>query len=124
MDIVLSYLQDYWGLLLIIVAFCIYLVSIGRAEAKKVILSLMLRVEKDAEALLLKTGEEKLGFVVDRGYQLLPPVIRAFITFTMFQDLANKLYAEAKRYLLSLGTEDELKPKAQELQERKETDPG
>lgn len=124
MDMLFGYLQDYWGLLLFVVAFCIYLVNIGRAEAKKVILSLMLRVEKDAEALLLKTGEEKLGFVVERGYQLLPPMIRAFITFTMFQDLANKLYVEAKNYLLSLDNEENQKPKAQELQERKETDPG
>lgn len=84
----------------------------------------MLRAEKDAEALLLKTGEEKLGFVVERWYQLLPALVRAFITFSDFNKLANKLYAVAKNYLLSLDNEENQKPKAQELQERKKSDPG
>lgn len=122
MNTVLSYLKDYWGLLLIVVAFCIYLVSVGRAQAKQILLSLMLRAEKEVEGYLFQTGDEKFSFVVTKGYELLPRYVRLIITYKMFEDMAQALYAKAKEYLYSL--DEGLKPKSEELQESKVTDPG
>ncbi len=102
METALGYVQDFWGLLLVVAAFIIYLVSQGRAKAGKILLSLMLRLEKQAEEYALQTGEEKFRFVVERGYQLLPEYIKMFITYRMFVELANELYEEAKSYLMSL----------------------
>lgn len=102
METVLSYAQEFWGLLLVVVVFIIYLVSQGRAKAGRIVLSLMLRLEKQAEEYALQTGEEKFGFVVEKGYQLLPRYVRLVISYRMFEELAGKLYEEAKSYLLSL----------------------
>lgn len=49
METALGCVQDFWGLLLVVAAFIIYLVSQGRARAGKMLLSLMLRLEKQAE---------------------------------------------------------------------------
>ena len=121
MDVFLSTLQSYWGIILFAICFVIYLITQGRTKAKEIILSLMLRAEKEAETLFLKTGDEKFLFVVDYGYRLLPAYVRTFITYKMFTDLANTLYATAKNYLLGLH-DTETKP--EEIQESKITDPG
>jgi len=120
-DIVLSGLQAYWGLILFVIGFVVFLVSQGKAKATKIILSLMLRAEKEAEGLVLQNGDQKLNFVVDKGYQLLPRTVRLFITYTMFEEMAKLLYASAKEYLLGLSVQ---KPKPEEIQESKITDPG
>ncbi|AFL99779.1 hypothetical protein Desde_1354 [Desulfitobacterium dehalogenans ATCC 51507] len=119
METALGYVQNVWGLLLVVAAFIIYLLSQGRAKAGKILLSLMLRLEKQAEEYALQTGEEKFGFVVERGYQLLPKYVKIVITNKMFVELANKLYEEAKDYFLNL---DE-KPIQARVKDRKETDP-
>lgn len=121
MDVFLSTLQTYWGIILFVLCFVIYLVSQGRTKATQIILSLMLRAEKEAESLLLKNGDQKFMFVVDYGYQLLPAYIRTFITYKMFTEMARTLYDSAKNYLFGLNDQ---KPKQEELQERKVTDPG
>lgn len=125
MDIVLSYLQQYWGLILFVICFIVFLVAQGRTKATKIILSLMLRAEKEAEALFLKNGDEKFMFVVNYGYNLLPKTARLIITYSMFENMANTLYATAKNYLSRLNTtDDNIKPKREEIQEEKVTDPG
>ncbi|SHN88503.1 hypothetical protein [Desulfitobacterium chlororespirans] len=102
METLLGYAQDYWGLLLVVVVFIIYLISQGRAKAGQIVLSLMLRLEKQAEEYAPQTGEEKFGFVVEKGYQLLPRYVRLMISYRMFEELAGRLYEEAKNYLSSL----------------------
>lgn len=114
MDVILSYLQNYWGAILFIMGFVFvtFLVTRGKAEAAQIILSLMLRAEKEAESLVLKNGDEKFSFVVDYGYQLLPRTARLLITYVMFEDMAKLLYASAKNYLSRIDTTDEnQKPK-------------
>jgi len=121
LDVFLTTLQQYWGVILFVLCFVVYLITQGRSKATQIILSLMLRAEKESEALLLKTGDEKFMFVVDFGYQRLPAYVRAFITYTMFKDMANTLYASAKNYLLGLH---DAEPKPPAIQESKITDPG
>lgn len=121
MDVFLSYLQGYWGIILFIIGCVVFLIMQGRTKATEIILSLMLRAEKEAEDLVLQTGDQKFSFVVNKGYQLLPRTVRLFITFTMFEEMAKLLYKSAKEYLLGLNNG---KPKQAELQERKVTDPG
>ncbi len=102
METALNHVQEFWGLLLVAVAFIIYLISQGRAKSGQIVLSLMLRLEKHAEEYALQTGEEKFGFVVEKGYQLLPRYVRLVISYKMFEELADRLYNEAKNYLVSL----------------------
>lgn len=102
METALGYIQNFWGLLLVVAVFIIYLISQGRTKAGKIVLSLMLRLEKQAEEYALQTGEEKFGFVVEKGYQLLPKYVRLVFSYNMFVELAERLYDEAKNYLSSL----------------------
>lgn len=106
----LNMLKDYWGVLILLIGALAFLVTQGRARAGQIILSLMLQAEKNAEEYVLQTGDAKFNFVVQQGYSLLPKVIKAFITFDMFAQMANNLYAGAKQYLSTLKKND--KPEA------------
>src|SRR3972149_7109801 len=94
----ITLLLNYWGLLSVGIGFIIYAIF-QREQAKKIILSLMLRLEKESEALALKTGDDKLEFMLIKGYQLLPMQVRMFVSQTMFNTLAKTLYDKAKEYL-------------------------
>ncbi|EHQ92077.1 hypothetical protein [Desulfosporosinus youngiae] len=125
MDIVLSGLQAYWGLILLVSGFVVFLVSQGKAKATKIILSLMLQVEKQAEALVLEVGDQKFSFVVSKGYELLPRAVRMVMTYSMFENMARTLYASAKNYLTELNSTDvHQKPKQEAVQEVKGIDHG
>ncbi|WP_088186028.1 hypothetical protein [Desulfosporosinus sp. FKA] len=98
MDVVISLLQQYWGIGAVVVGFGVY-AFFNLQSAKKIILSVMLQLEKNAEALVLSTGEQKFDYLVTRGYQILPQSARVFITPAMFSSLAQTLYDRAKKYL-------------------------
>lgn len=98
MDILMNVLQNYWGVLVVVLGFGVYAIF-QRQNAKRIILGLMLQIEKEAESLALSTGDAKFQFVVDKGYQLLPQGARIFITPTMFESLCQSLYDQAKKYL-------------------------
>lgn len=120
MDIVLSGLQAYWGLIIFVIGFVVFLVSQGKAKATKIILSLMLQAEKQAEALVLEVGDQKFSFVVSKGYELLPRAVRMVMTYSMFENMARTLYASAKNYLTELNfTDDHQKPKEEAIQEER-----
>jgi len=101
---VISILHQYWGIIAVILGFGVYAIF-QRQTTKKIILSLMLQLEKEAETLALATGDAKFQFLVDKGYQLLPQGARVFITPAMFTSLAQNLYDKAKSYLSLPKTE-------------------
>ena len=91
--------QNYWGFISVVLGFGGYAIF-QRENAKKIILSLMLRLEKEAETLALNTGDEKLEFMTEKGYQLLPSSVRLFIPQATFNNLVKSLYNKAKGYLI------------------------
>jgi|GEM_PF-2553599 len=95
----IALLIPYWGLITVVLGFVVYGLF-QRENAKKIILSLMLRLEKEAESLALETGDAKLQFMLDKGYQLLPAGVRMFISESTFDELATSLYNKAKSYLI------------------------
>lgn len=97
-QIALNLLQSYWGIISTILGFVVY-TYFNVQDAKKTILSIMLQLEKQAEALALSTGEQKFDYLVTKGYQIIPQSARVFITPNMFRSLAQALYDEAKKYL-------------------------
>jgi len=96
---IINLLLPYWGIIGVVLGFGGYFLF-QRDGAKKIILSLMLRLEKEAESLCLTNGTDKFQFLVDRGYQLLPVPARLLITQKMFESLAQSLYNTAKNYLI------------------------
>jgi len=96
---IINLLLPYWGIIAVALGFGGY-VLFQRDGAKKIILSLIIRIEKEAETLALNTGADKFQFLVDRGYQLLPTPARLLITQKMFESLAQSLYNSAKNYLV------------------------
>lgn len=99
MAVFLFFLQNYWGFCLWAIGLVIILATRGKAEAAQIILSLMLRVEKEAESLLLQNGDEKFTYVVEYGYRILPKSARLLISYEMFENMANRIYVRAKSYL-------------------------
>lgn len=99
LSLLLSFLLAYWGVAAVLIFFVVYAIY-NWQNAKKIILGLMLQLEKEAETLALSTGDAKFQFVVDKGYQLLPQGARVFITPAMFESLAQDLYDSAKKYLV------------------------
>lgn len=98
-ELVISLLQEYWGIISTVLGFIVYALF-QRENAKKIILSIMLRLEKEAEALALQTGDDKLEFMLEKGYLLLPLNVRLFVPQATFNELAKSLYLKAKSYLI------------------------
>ena len=96
---IINLLLPYWGIIAVVFGFGGYALF-QHDSAKKIILSLIIRIEKEAESLALNTGADKFQFLVERGYQLLPTPARLFITLPMFESLAQSLYNTAKLYLV------------------------
>jgi len=96
---IINLLLPYWGIIAVALVFGGY-VLFQRDNAKKIILSLIIRIEEEAESLALNSGADKFQFLVDRGYQLLPTAARLLITQKMFDSLAQSLYDTAKNYLI------------------------
>jgi hypothetical protein len=69
-------------------------VAIG--YAKKKASTLIFAAEKYSGDLLLKVGTEKMDFVVNEGYRLLPAAVRMFISMDTFRAEAQKLFDLAK----------------------------
>ena len=111
MDIqnLINIFQEYWGIISTILGFIGYAL-VQRENAKKIILSLMLRLEKEAEALALQTGDDKLEFMLEKGYQLLPSNVRLFVPQATFNELAKSLYVKAKSYLIVHQAKEVVKP--------------
>ncbi|ADY57363.1 hypothetical protein Sgly_3095 [Syntrophobotulus glycolicus DSM 8271] len=101
----LPYLKEFVGIVFIVILFIAYTAITGKKQAVQIILSLMLRVEKEAETLALQNGGEKFSFVVEKGYSLLPASVRIFISCRMFEIIAESLYREAKKYLYDIGSD-------------------
>ena len=98
MEQVLSIIQSYWGIIVVILAFGGYAIF-ETGKAKQLLLGLMFTVEKNAESLILKTGADKFDMVVTKGYELLPAQVRLFVSKELFKTLAQKIYDETKEYL-------------------------
>jgi len=84
----------------------LYGISSGKKITTETLLSLMLRVEKDADDLLLENGDDKFHYVVEKGYQLLPRPVRLLINVRTFERIAATLYVQAKRYVLQVEEND------------------
>ena len=98
-QMIINLLLPYWGIITSGIGFVVYALF-QRENAKKIILSIMLRLEKEAESLALQTGDDKLEFMLDKGYQLLPGSVRIFLPQVTFNELAKSLYDKAKGYLI------------------------
>ena len=110
--------QSHWGVIAVVLCFMVYAIF-HLQNAKKIILGLMLQLEKEAETLALSTGDAKFQFVVDKGYQLLPQGARVFITPAMFTSLAQGLYDSAKKYLVDyVPSETTIPVKADETEQQ------
>lgn len=96
---ILNILLPYWGIAIGALGFGVYSIY-NWQTAKKIILSIMLQLEKEAESLCLSTGDAKFQFLLDKGYQMLPYGARMIISPAIFQTIAQNLYDDAKKYLV------------------------
>jgi hypothetical protein len=90
---------QYWGVGVVVIGGGIYFAThkkIAMNFAKSTIKSLMLAAEKGAEQLILENGPAKLEWVVEKGYAMMPPIVKPFISKDLFRVLVQSLFDEAK----------------------------
>jgi len=97
-NLLMSTLTSYWGIIIVLIGYAILFIF-QRKTAEKLLLGLMLQVEKSAEALALQTGDEKFKYVCDKGYELMPSATKLLISKGVFINLAMQAYDKAKSYL-------------------------
>lgn len=99
MSLILFILANYWGIgAVILVGFAYFIThkKVAIAYAKKRIGALMLAAEKGAEQLVLDNGQDKLDWVLDKGYDYMPAAVRLFISKPLFKEIIQELFNEAK----------------------------
>jgi len=97
-NLLMGTLTSYWGIIIVLIGYAILFIF-QRKTAEKLLLGLMLQVEKSAEALTLQTGDEKFKYVCDKGYELMPSATKLLISKGVFINLAMQVYDKAKSYL-------------------------
>ncbi|MCR8641573.1 hypothetical protein NV379_02785 [Paenibacillus sp. N1-5-1-14] len=91
-------IEQYWGLIIAVVGAIVYAATHRQASysyVKKKLYELMLSAEKYAEELVLKTGKDKMDWVITNGYDNLPSYVRLVISKDLFQKLAQELFDKA-----------------------------
>lgn len=97
-NLLMGTLTSYWGIIIVLIGYATLFIF-QRKTAEKLLLGLMLQVEKSAEALALQTGDEKFKYVCDKGYELMPSAAKLLISKGVFINLAMQVYDKAKSYL-------------------------
>jgi len=97
-NLLMGALTSYWGIIIVLIGYAALWIF-QRKMAEKLLLGLMLQVEKSAEALALQTGDEKFKYVCDKGYELMPSATKLLISKGVFINLAMQAYDKAKSYL-------------------------
>ncbi|MCZ8512390.1 hypothetical protein O9H85_08080 [Paenibacillus filicis] len=91
-------INQYWGIVSVFLFGVVYVITHYQASiafAKKKAITLMLAVEKKAEQLALDNGQDKFNWVCDKGYDLLPSVVRLVVSKPLFKTIVQSLFDEA-----------------------------
>lgn len=99
-------------LIIIVVHFNAAKVFVGRKVKKA-----MFGVEKQAEQLLLNTGQEKMQAVEGMVYNKLPGWVRAVVSLNRFRNIAQKFFDEAK-YFVKKNTNIPAQPQSPEVKKQ------
>lgn len=95
-------IANYWGIGVAVVIGGGWAVTHKKAAlafTKSKIKTLMLAAEKGAEDFVLENGPAKLEWVVEKGYVVLPPLVKLFVSKDLFRILVQSLFDEAKEYI-------------------------
>lgn len=89
--------EQFWGLIALLVCVVLYRET-AFSFAKQKAAHLMLIAEKRAEEFLLETGRDKFEWVVEKGYSILPAVVKMFISYKVFRIIVQELFDAAIDY--------------------------
>lgn len=91
----LQLLEPYWGIIALVVMAALYVPTHYKASlsfTRKVALQFIFAAEKRAEELLLSTGQQKLDWVVDKGYDLMPAAVRIVVSKPLFRIIVQQVF--------------------------------
>ena len=89
----------YIILAVIIAAIIAVFVILAVKGRKDIIYKIIFALVNEAEAAFgSKTGKLKFAYVIERVYEILPPIVRLFISYNMLEKLIEKALEEAKEY--------------------------
>lgn len=84
-------IQNYWGIIVIIIAAVIYALYDFEKFKKKVV-ALIFVAEERAREYALKTGEEKFEWVARNGYPYLPKWLKFIISESTFKAIIQYIF--------------------------------
>lgn len=87
----LHFVQEYWGLIAVIVMAIIYAIY-DWERFKKRVTALIFVAEERAEEYALQKGSEKFAWVVEHGYQHLPKWLKFFLSEEAFRALVQGIF--------------------------------
>lgn len=91
LTILLSFIAQWWGLILILFLFGAYAIYDYEA-AKKKIVGLIFIAEERAREKALETGKQKFDWVVFNGYRYLPVWLRLVMSEELFAKLVQSIF--------------------------------
>lgn len=83
--------------IIVVVVFAATMIALTLRGKRTLVYKILYYLVTEAERLYGSgSGALKLAYVVERAYGILPPVIKAFITYERLAEMIEKALAEAK----------------------------
>lgn len=90
--------QQYWPLILIMLAIISIFFFLGWQRTKELLYQLMLQAKRMAKETILKSGQAQEDWVVKNALYYMPIRIKFFISEDMTRKIVRWLYQKAKDY--------------------------
>ena len=94
----LAFLQEWWGLLTVALLGGVSWALLGWSGLKSRLRSLIFMAEGRARDFALKTGKDKMDWVVGNGYSYLPTPLKLFLTEAAFRKVAQYVFNKLVRW--------------------------
>ena len=104
MGVALDFVLSWWGIIGIVILFLVEL-YFEREVAVKRIRDLIFLAEEKGRKGVLKTGEQKFDWVLENGYDLLPPVLHLFLSRVLFAALVQAVFDKIMDWATDNGLE-------------------
>lgn len=99
---IIDFVFSYWGLIGLVALFILEFFR-EREVAKARVKELIFLAEEKAQKKVLKSGQQKFDWVVEQGYQYLPPIVQLFMTKEAYQLLVQSIFDRIKAWAINRG---------------------
>lgn len=99
---IVDFVFSFWGLIGFVALFILEFIR-ERQVAIQRVKDLIFLAEEKAQKDVLKTGKQKLDWVVEQGYDYLPPLVKLFISVEAYKFLVQSVFDRIKIWASNRG---------------------